>query len=790
MLNTIFKIFILILIIAITFIVIFVPYLIPPIAERLVLEKIKSIKGLERFDLNVQTISIAGIGVGNITTGESISIDSIFCHYSLKSLINKTVNSINISGLEINGVMDGSSFSLTDFAMPKKVMDRDNKNNRGLNNIGVISQLLHFVPSVIKIEHSVFTLQDSINNRTFALPFNLICKIDNKEQMSNMKTVNLLLTPILFGNKLKISIEMEIATNVSENIFRSIVISVHNISWSLVNELINIFSPDLGIKFTGNSDIIFATVGDDISQWKIALSHIGMAKPIQSEINNVVLNIHSTDLNHLIAAEGTFWFGNNIISPINFVYNFTLNKDKQWSLLLKGKEMWRDKPFIIRVGEEDSIKLTKPTFQIFCNGGQASFDGKLTAGVGDLIYKEQGIKLGRVDVNLPFNYKNNTKRLTLDGKLNVGEVATLPVRSTILLLKDTGVKADLNYKLNRVNLTPNLIKKIYTDQNLFSGMDFSINVVSDGNFYLFENHIESTINLNFENGRFSIPEKKVDISGVNTSISFKGIPEIKPIPAQILTIDKVNIKDLRVSNAQLRYTIESIPTKPDIYIDTHAKKSEIVEKSSRVKSKYSPSLLIENLSFNWCDGKVISESMRLSSNQDEYQINLFCDRLKLSSILQQIGAFNAEGDGALNGRIPVSISGQNISFDNGFLYSTPGEGGTIKISGADKITAGIPEGTVQFNQLDLAKEALKSYKYEWARLGFDTKGEQLFVKMEFDGKPENILPFVYKEELGGFVRVSADNAGSNFQGIKIDVNLQLPFNRVLKFGNKINSLFK
>lgn len=92
--------------------------------------------------------------------------------------------------------------------------------------------------------------------------------------------------------------------------------------------------------------------------------------------------------------------------------------------------------------------------------------------------------------------------------------------------------------------------------------------------------------------------------------------------------------------------------------------------------------------------------------------------------------------------------------------------------------------------MDLAKEALKSYKYDWARLGFDTKGDQLLVKMEFEGKPENALPFVYKKELGSFVRVNADNPGSNFQGININVNLQLPFNRVLKFGNELNNLFK
>ncbi|MBF0112306.1 MAG: YdbH domain-containing protein, partial [Desulfamplus sp.] len=228
---------------------------------------------------------------------------------------------------------------------------------------------------------------------------------------------------------------------------------------------------------------------------------------------------------------------------------------------------------------------------------------------------------------------------------------------------------------------------------------------------------------------------------------------------------RVDIKDLKISNAAIRYSIESTPNS-------------------------SPSLLIENALFDWCDGKVISESIRIPSKNGDYNISLFCDRLKLSSLLKQVGNFEAEGDGTLNGRIPISILGGNITFNNGFLYSTPGKGGNIKVSDSDKLTAGIAKDTPQFNQLDLAKEALKNYRYEWARFGFNTKGEELLVKMEFDGKPQNTLPFVYKKELGSFIRVSADKSGSNFQGIKIDVNLQLPFNRVLKFGNKINKKVK
>ena len=95
----------------------------------------------------------------------------------------------------------------------------------------------------------------------------------------------------------------------------------------------------------------------------------------------------------------------------------------------------------------------------------------------------------------------------------------------------------------------------------------------------------------------------------------------------------------------------------------------------------------------------------------------------------------------------------------------------------------------QFAQLDLAQEALKDFDYKWTKLVFNTFEDTLFVNMELDGKPSKLLPFEYQKDLGGFVRVDASSPGSHFQGIKLDVNLKLPFNDVMKFGNKLQSVF-
>ena len=104
----------------------------------------------------------------------------------------------------------------------------------------------------------------------------------------------------------------------------------------------------------------------------------------------------------------------------------------------------------------------------------------------------------------------------------------------------------------------------------------------------------------------------------------------------------------------------------------------------------------------------------------------------------------------------------------------------------DLLTAGIPPSTPQFAQVELASEAMKNYEYKWAKLYLNTRGKDLLMNMQFDGKPANKLPFVYKKELGSFVKVEANTVGSNFQGISLDINFTLPLDEILKSKNLLN----
>jgi len=391
-------------------------------------------------------------------------------------------------------------------------------------------------------------------------------------------------------------------------------------------------------------------------------------------------------------------------------------------------------------------------------------NGRLS--ISKIYYDQQNIaKFKTAIYQKPFGalFKGNLEFKSLSSSKNsYKNKPEINFKSEIEISPDNKINAESDFKFKKIFLSSELITQSYLSSYLNSmpeGMAFDAFISSEGKVKFDKNKLSTKFKLNITQGQVAIPEKKFYMKNINTGLELQDILNIRSMPGQSFTIDKIDFNDIKLSDINLKYNIES-----------------------------KDSLLIENAGFKWCDGNITTESIRFSLEKDKYNLILFCDRLKLSEILKQVGNFYAEGDGSLNGRIPISYFKGNISFDNGFLYSTPGKGGKIKIKGTDILTAGIPMNTPQFIQIDLAREALKNYEYDWAKLGFNTQNQELIVKMQFNGKPENKLPFVYKKNLGRFVRVGAQSPGSNFQGINIDVNLRIPFNKVLKFGNQINNL--
>ncbi len=256
-------------------------------------------------------------------------------------------------------------------------------------------------------------------------------------------------------------------------------------------------------------------------------------------------------------------------------------------------------------------------------------------------------------------------------------------------------------------------------------------------------------------------DNTLEAKGINAKIQFDDLFAPSSLPGQKISIDSIKIGKLLFTKANMTCSLER-----------------------------TGSFLMENANVRWCEGLVSIEALRipLAGNQfvrQKMELTMYCDRLQLPLLLDQMGAFHSQGTGSVSGRIPVTWKGGFFSFENGFLFSTPGTGGRILLKDTDKLLAGIPMGTPQFSQLDLAREALKEFDYDWVTLRLNSQKQNLLLEMGLNGKPAHVLPFVYKKEMGRFIRVDSSSPGSHFQGIKLDVNLELPFHQAIKFGNTL-----
>jgi hypothetical protein len=176
--------------------------------------------------------------------------------------------------------------------------------------------------------------------------------------------------------------------------------------------------------------------------------------------------------------------------------------------------------------------------------------------------------------------------------------------------------------------------------------------------------------------------------------------------------------------------------------------------------------------------------VRLSPNAPEIDTTLYCSRIKLGSLLEQFGFKGTEGEGSLNGRLPVRLSKNSIELDDGFLFSTPGTGGIVRFTDTELLRQGM--GTVsEAGYISYSLAALENFTYNWTKLTFDSADDDLLLTLELDGQPTIPLPFKFDRK--GMIVESSNSKGLQYP-IRLDVNFRLPLTDLFQIGQSINSL--
>jgi hypothetical protein len=318
-------------------------------------------------------------------------------------------------------------------------------------------------------------------------------------------------------------------------------------------------------------------------------------------------------------------------------------------------------------------------------------------------------------------------------------------------------EATLQFDINKYKLPENFDPSNLTPT--LKDMKLSGYLTAEGGMNISKSGIESRLGIFFTDGSLDIGEQGTSLSGIRLFFESPDLLNFRSAPAQMFAFDTLSTGGIEIENGVVTFQLEPRGV-----------------------------ILVERMKFDWCDGHVASRAFRIVPGRNEYDVTLFCSQLRLSDILAQLGIAKAKGEATLSGELPVTWKNGKISFNNGFLHSTPGERGIIQIEAMDDLLAAIPKGTPQRGQLELAQAAIRDFEYKWIRIKADTVGEELLVRLSLDGKPVGTLPFIYTKEFGGFIKVTGDVKGSNFQGLKLDVNFSLPLDRILLYKDVIDMI--
>lgn len=768
----------------------------PGILSSFIFPEIAKKAGIDRFSCDVRRIGLCGSDFSSIKIGDKtrpgILIDSIKIDYSPIGIFRKNIKSLSFSGIKLFCDYEKGNLTIPGLYPLKSVTSGDvpTNNPRSLNlNAG-------FQINYVKVSNAF--VYASIEGKNYKIPL----EIESRSQKNKISCFSGILNASPSGCEVRVTSDVKINENIE---CRGSLFTRFQKIPDLFDLKADVYTP---IDLTGNYRFDLS----DNGQWNFEF------KTRPSEKTEPGKSAGNFGFNEYVISTGSpavFIFAKGISYNGIATYLITVPEikaqNKQETLYLpaldvKGKIYWgnneqEDLPLAAIGAESSNIeymlgsteaqisKISLFGHLINSEADKLNFRGEVTLYETAITDKPSEIKIRGIQAELPislpckdFSKSGNfsIKEILFAGK-NCGSIKgslkqigpgiefkgkhkSRLIPGFTINLSGITVMADSNNLLSEINFkAETFTPKSLIDLGQFipsaSGFKLHGSIKIDGDFSYNDSNIKSALKARLTDADLENPASKISIRGISADLHLTDLFGLKSAPAQSFKFKSANFGSIDLNDGWFEFQIESID-----------------------------SIFIEKSSFNWCKGRVDTQGIRISENLNDYNIVLYCDRLHLASILDQFGAADAEGNGSVNGRIPVRYNKGRITFDNGFLFSTPGSGGRIKFRNAEKLTAGIPQDSTQYVQIELAREALKDFQYQWAKLGLNTENEDLLLNLEFDGKPTSPLLFVYQKDLGSFAKIEAGQKGSVFEGIKLNVNFRLPLDKVIQYKDVLKML--
>ncbi|MBU4267508.1 MAG: hypothetical protein KJ808_01460 [Acidobacteria bacterium] len=249
---------------------------------------------------------------------------------------------------------------------------------------------------------------------------------------------------------------------------------------------------------------------------------------------------------------------------------------------------------------------------------------------------------------------------------------------------------------------------------------------------------------------FEQKEEGIAVRGVNGSITLERLFDFVTAPAQRIVFRELKWQDKSFSNGELVFAGES-----------------------------GGSVFIESGRFDWCQGKIIIAPFRLEPRKTDFLMTFYCDRVNFAQMLNALlGKAVVSGDAEMNGMVPVRMVNGSPVFLDGYLYSTPGSSGNLKVSQPELISGG---------QV-LVEEAIRDFRYNWIKVKMSSRDDRLDMVVSIDGAPAQKLPLRYDAKRKDFIKDPAGGRHVQLKGLLLDIRfLDIDLKDLLKAGSQMSA---
>ena len=727
----------------------------PFFVEQAVLPRILVKSGLAGYRITVHRFGIDGCSLQLTGRPDNFSIvtaGNIRIQWTLPGLLQKRLDSLALDGLHVHHYVNGSEGRPTQNPFPEMPVEK-------MDRTGTPSgtSTLPIIIDTISISNSILFLHDT--KRIRILPFSLSGQL-NKDQIFDEANI----------------IRYEIQTSIGGQGCMA------DISYNpVLGILLGTLTGKLDLPLFAKTLFVQEVEGDIAGRADLAIETEVHFFPFSLEKLQVTASSRDFQLTHdaLRISTGRFSLESHCTwQPDNKENELTV------SILFQGENLILSGP-----GMQSGI----PEFRFDGMGKWASLSDRsgfeLTGGLlvedGFIELEEQDVRVEEILLDLPiiFPWKESGRKGELRAEhitmrqFELGRIRgelmpqssalefngevhstllpknTIEINGAFRVPGDRSPFTELSCRAENALVAIENFKPFTSALNNITGsgiMDMAADLVfgQDG--------LDGQLDLELRKAGLEIPDVNMVVEDINMRLHFPDLPTLRSSPEQKLSIGRVTSRNLSVTGINTVFQMES-----------------------------PQSLFVEKIGGRWSGGRVFTSSFRLRKDKPELEVAFFCDRLELAQVLSQMGLAEAEGSGKVSGRIPVLYRNNEIFIDDGFLFSTPGEKGNLKIKKSEQLTAGIPEDVPQFSPIHFAGAALRDFEYNWAKLLLVSEEDNFVLKLQIDGKPSTPLPYRFDSQQNVFVKINDKNSGGISQPIKLDVNFNVPLNELLRYQTTI-----